>query len=107
VSGSSDEERGVHIHRGRVGAKHRVSILDRVVSSDRSDTASHADGSTIEQQTSVDDVPHRPGRSDVHLAAQDRVSEIDEMRSEVSASTVAYCHSSQDSVRRALAKTRR
>ena len=62
---------------------------------------------TIEQQTSVDDVPPGPGRSDVHLAAEDRMSELDEMRSEVSASTAAYCHSSLDSVRRALAKTRR
>ena len=82
-------------------------VLDRVVSSDRSDTMSHADGSRIEQQHSVDDVPPGPGRSDVHLAAEDRMSELDDMRSEVSASTAAYCHSSLDSVRRALAKTRR
>ena len=61
----------------------------------------------IEQQHSVDDVPPGLGRSDVHLAAEDRMSELDEMRSEVSASTAAYCHSSLDSVRRALAKTRR
>ena len=55
----------------------------------------------------MDDVPHGPGRSDVHLAAEDRASEIDEMRSEVSASTAAYCHTSLDSVRRALGKVRR
>ena len=39
----------------------------------------------IEQQHSVDDVPPGLGRSDVHLAAEDRMSELDEMRSEGSA----------------------
>ena len=81
-------------------------LLDRIGSSSLSDAASCADGVRDDEQKDVQ-LPHQ--RVGVALAAEDRLSEIEDMRSEASVASTrrtGYCHSSLESARRALAASR-
>ena len=84
-------------------------LLDRVVSTDRSDTASHI-GGTPDERWEEDEPRERSQdlqRSDIKFAAEDRLSDIEDMRTEVSSATSAptgYCHSSLESARRTLSR---
>lgn len=81
-------------------------LLDRVGPSSLSDAARRVDGARYDEQQDVQPAHQRSG---IMLAAEDRLSEMDDMRSEASVASTTptgYCHSSLDSARRALAASR-